>query len=271
MFVYPQFDPVALALGPLQVRWYGLMYLCGFVLGWLGLRARARRADSPVSVAQASDLLFYVAVGIIAGGRLGYMLFYGFGGLLENPLSVFRVWEGGMSFHGGLIGVLIALILFARKVGQPLPAIADFVAPWVPPGLGFGRIGNFINGELWGGQVSPDAFYAVWVNGVPRHASQLYEAFLEGLVLFTILWWYSRKPRPMLAVSGAFLFFYGSFRFAVEFVRLPDVHLNPAANGYLAFDWLTMGQILSAPMIVAGAALVVAAYRMDRYPGRTTA
>ena len=271
MFVYPQFDPVAIALGPLLVRWYGLMYLLGFLVGWLGLRARARRADSPVSVAQVSDLIFYVAVGIIAGGRLGYMFFYGFAGLLANPLSVFRIWEGGMSFHGGLIGVAVALVLFARKVGQPLPAVADFIAPWVAPGLGFGRIGNFINGELWGAQVSPDAFYAVWVNGIPRHASQLYEAFLEGMVLFAILWWFSLKPRPMLSVSGAFLFFYGIFRVAVEFVRLPDVHLNPAAGGYLAFGWLTMGQVLSAPMIVAGAILVALAYRLNRYPGRNTA
>ena len=176
-----------------------------------------------------------------------------------------------MSFHGGLIGVLVALVLFARKVGQPLPAVADFIAPWVAPGLGFGRIGNFINGELWGAQVSPDAFYAVWVDGIPRHASQLYEAFLEGMVLFAILWWFSLKPRPMLAVSGTFLFFYGIFRVAVEFVRLPDVHLNPAAGGYLAFGWLTMGQVLSAPMIVAGAILVALAYRLNRYPGRNTA
>lgn len=170
-----------------------------------------------------------------------------------------------MSFHGGLIGGIVALAIYARQVGRPMLAVGDFIAPWVAPGLGLGRFGNFINGELWGAQVSPDAFYAVWVNGVPRHASQLYEAFLEGLVLFGILWWFSRKPRPMMAVSGAFLFFYGVFRVAVEFVRLPDVHLNPAANGYLAFDWLTMGQVLSAPMIVAGAVIVAMAYRTNRF------
>ena len=267
VFQYPQFDPVAFALGPLLVRWYGLMYLLGFVLGWLGLRRRARRADSPVSPAQVSDLVFHVAVGVIVGGRVGYMLFYGFAGIMADPLSVFRVWEGGMSFHGGLIGVLVAVWLFARNIGRPLPAVADFIAPWVAPGLGLGRLGNFINGELWGARASPEAFYAVWVDGVPRHASQLYEAFLEGLVLFLILWGFSRRPRPMMAVSGAFLFCYGLFRVAVEFVRLPDEHMNPAADGYLAFDWLTMGQVLSAPMIAAGAVLFVLAYRMNRYPG----
>ena len=265
VFEYPQFDPIAFGIGPLQVRWYGLMYLFGFALAWLGMRSRARRADSPVTQAQVSDLVFYAAVGLILGGRLGYMLFYGFAGLLDNPLSVFRVWEGGMSFHGGLIGAIVAMVLYARSVGRPMFAVGDFLAPWVAPGLGLGRFGNFINGELWGAQVSPDAFYAVWVNGVPRHASQLYEAFLEGLVLFGILWWFSRKPRPMMAVTGAFLFFYGVFRVTVEFVRLPDVHLNPAAGGYLAFDWLTMGQVLSAPMIVAGAVMVVMAYRMKRF------
>ena len=265
MFEYSQFDPVAFALGPLQVRWYGLMYLLGFLAGWWGLRTRARRADVPITPVQVSDLLFYVAVGIIVGGRLGYMLFYGFGGLIENPLSVLRVWEGGMSFHGGLIGVIVAEVLYARKIGLPAIAVADMVAPWVAPGLGFGRLGNFINGELWGAPTSPDAFWAVIVNGVPRHASQLYEAFLEGLVLFAILWWFSRKPRPMMAVSGAFLFLYGVFRFTVEFVRLPDVHLNPGADGYLAFGWLTMGQVLSTPMIVAGAAMVVMAYRINRF------
>ena len=265
MFEYPQFDPIAFAAGPLQVRWYGLMYLFGFALAWLGMRSRSRRADSPLSPAQVSDLVFYAALGIILGGRLGYMLFYGFAGLVENPLSVFRVWEGGMSFHGGLVGVIAALALFARKAGVPVVAVADFLAPWGAPGLGLGRLGNFINGELWGAPAAPDAFYAVWVNGVPRHASQLYEAFLEGLALFAILWWFSRKPRPAMAVSGAFLFFYGVFRVAVEFVRLPDAHLNPAAGGYLAFGWLTMGQVLSAPMIAAGAAMVVAAYRTGRF------
>jgi phosphatidylglycerol:prolipoprotein diacylglycerol transferase len=265
VFTYPEIDPIAFSLGPLQVRWYGLMYLLGFFFGWLGARMRAKRADSPMSPALVDDLVFYVAVGVIVGGRVGYMLFYGFGDLIANPLSIFRVWEGGMSFHGGLIGVLVAMGLFARKIGQPYFAVTDFIATWVTPGLGFGRLGNFINGELWGAETSPDAFWAVVVNGVPRHASQLYEAVLEGLVLFLILFGFSMKRRPIRAVSGLFLIFYGSFRVAVEFVRLPDVHLNEAANGYLAFGWLTMGQVLSTPMVVAGVVLFWLAYRESRF------
>jgi len=270
VFTYPDIDPIAVAIGPLAVRWYGLMYLGGFVLGWLGARSRARRPDSPITPARVDDLVFYVAVGVIAGGRIGYMLFYGYEALLANPLAIFRIWEGGMSFHGGLIGVLIAMGLFARKVGQPYFAITDFIAPWVTPGLGLGRIGNFINGELWGAATRADAFWAVVVDGVPRHATQLYEAFLEGLVLFLILWAFSGRSRPIMAVSGLFLFFYGVFRVAIEFVRLPDLHMNPDAAGYLAFGWLTMGQVLSAPMILIGIAFFWWAYRHPRYVERTS-
>jgi phosphatidylglycerol:prolipoprotein diacylglycerol transferase len=266
---YPEIDPVAFGIGPLQVRWYGLMYLAGFVLGWLGARIRARRPDSPIPPARVDDLVFYVALGVIIGGRVGYMLFYSFPSLLENPLNLFKVWEGGMSFHGGLLGVLIAMGVLARKVRQPYFAVTDFIAPWVTPGLGLGRVGNFINGELWGAQTSPDAFWAVWVDGVPRHATQLYEAFLEGLVLFLILWGFSKRPRPIMAVSGLFLIFYGVFRVTIEFVRLPDQHMNIAADGYLAFGWLTMGQVLSAPMIVAGVILLALAYRVNAYVERT--
>ena len=244
------------------------MYLIGFAIGWLGIRLRARRPDSAVPPGRVDDLVFYVALGVIIGGRVGYLLFYNLAGLIDDPLSLFKVWEGGMSFHGGLIGVLLAMGLFARSVGQPFFAVTDLIAPWVAPGLGLGRIGNFINGELWGAPTDPDAFYAVIVNGTPRHASQLYEAFLEGLVLFLILWSFSRKPRPIMAVSGMFLFFYGVFRVAIEFVRLPDQHLNEAADGYLAFGWLTMGQVLSAPMIIAGVILFVLAYRTNRYVER---
>jgi phosphatidylglycerol:prolipoprotein diacylglycerol transferase len=265
VFTYPDIDPVAFAIGPLQVRWYGLMYLAGFALGWLGARSRAKRSDSPISPARVDDLVFYVAIGVIAGGRVGYMLFYNLSTLLDNPLAILRVWEGGMSFHGGLAGVLIAMGLFARSVHQPFFAITDFIAPWVTPGLGLGRIGNFINGELWGGEARADAFWAVVVDGVPRHASQLYEAVLEGLLLFLILWSFSRKARPIMAVSGLFLFFYGIFRVGVEFVRLPDLHMNEAAGGYLAFGWVTMGQVLSAPMIVIGALFFWIAYRQRRY------
>ncbi len=268
MFTFPDIDPVAIAIGPLQVRWYGLMYLGGFLLGWLGARRRARRPDSPVAPAQVDDLVFYVAIGVIAGGRLGYMFFYNFGALLDNPLAIFRIWEGGMSFHGGLIGVLIAMGLFARHVKQPFFAVTDFIAPWVAPGLGLGRIGNFINGELWGAEAQAGAFWAVVVDGVPRHPTQLYEAFLEGLVLFLILWGFSLRTRPIMAVSGLFLFFYGVFRVSVEFVRLPDVHMNPAEGGYLAFGWLTMGHVLSTPMILIGIAFFWWAYRSPRFVQR---
>ena len=175
-----------------------------------------------------------MAFGVIAGGRIGYMLFYNLDGLLANPLSLFAIWQGGMSFHGGLIGVIVAMWLFARKVHRPFFAVADFAAPWIAPGLGFGRIGNFINGELWGVETSPDAPWAVIVNGVARHPSLLYEAFLEGLVLFVVLFLYARRPRPLMAVSGLFLLLYGVFRFAVEFVRLPDDGV------YIAFGWLTL-------------------------------
>ncbi len=263
MFTYPEFDPVAFGFGPLQVRWYGLMYLGGFLLAWFGARGRAKRPRSPISPASVDDLVFYVALGVILGGRVGYMLFYNFDSFLANPLNVFKVWEGGMSFHGGLLGVGVAMALFARRVEQPFFAVTDFIAPWVAPGLGLGRIGNFINGELWGAETNPDAFWAVIVDGVPRHATQLYEAALEGLVLFLILWRFSSRPRPIRAVSGLFLMCYGIFRVAVEFVRLPDQHLNEAADGYLAFGWLTMGQVLSVPMILAGVVLFWLAYRAD--------
>ena len=240
------------------------MYLAGFVLGWLGVRYRAKLSGSPVELARAEDLVFYVALGVIVGGRLGSMLFYDLSRLIVEPAALFRVWEGGMSFHGGLIGVLVAMWLFARRIDQPFFAVADFVAPWVPIGLGLGRVGNFINGELWGKATSPDAPWAVIVEGIPRHPSQLYEAFLEGVVLFAVLFVFSAKPRPVMAVSGLFLALYGVFRIAVEFVRLPDDHI-----GYLALGWLTMGHALSAPMVIAGVALLVMAYR--RKPAETAA
>ena len=256
MFTYPEFNPIAFELGPVQVRWYGLMYLLGFLFGWLGARFRAKRGKGPMTPVQIDDLVFYIAFGVIVGGRLGYMLFYNLDGLLANPLSLFAVWEGGMSFHGGLLGVLVALWLFKRKIHRPFFAVTDYMAPWAAPGLGFGRLGNFINGELWGRETDPDAPWAVIVDGVARHPSQLYEALLEGVVLFVVLWAFTARPRPLMASSGLFLVLYGTFRFAVEFVREPDQEI-----GYLAFGWLTMGQLLSAPMILAGVALLVAAYR----------
>jgi phosphatidylglycerol---prolipoprotein diacylglyceryl transferase len=232
------------------------MYVVGFVLGWLGSRARARRSDAPIAPARVEDLIFYIAIGVFVGGRIGYMLIYDFPRLVDDPLSLIYVWRGGMSFHGGLVGVLLALALFAKRNGQTFFAMADFVAPWVPPGLGCVRIGNFINGELWGKETSPDAPWSMIVDGVARHPTQLYEAFLEGIVLFVALQIYAAKPRPRMAVSGLFLFLYGIFRFSVEFLRLPDAHI-----GYLAFGWVTLGQLLTAPMILIGAALLVLAYR----------
>ena len=254
MFEYTGFDPVAFSIGPLSVRWYGLMYLLGFAASWLLARARCKRADSPITKAQVDDLIFYAAIGVIVGGRVGYMLFYNLPALLDNPLSLFMVWQGGMSFHGGLIGVLAAIGLFARRLQRRYFEIGDFVVPLVPLGLGFGRFGNFINGELWGSPT--DVPWAFVVNGVARHPSQLYEALLEGPVLFIIVWWFSARPRPTMSVSGLFLAGYGVFRCLVETVRLPDEHI-----GYLAFGWLTMGMVLTVPMIVAGALLMWLAYR----------
>jgi len=254
MFVYPHPDPVALSLGPLQVRWYGLMYLVGFLAAWWLARRRAAGPGSTWTPTEVDDLIFYCALGVILGGRLGWMLFYGTERILSDPLGLLRIWEGGMSFHGGLVGVLIALAMFASRRGKRIADVFDFAAPLPAIGFGAGRIGNFINGELWGKPT--DVPWAVVVDGVALHASQLYEALLEGLVLFVILWWFTASPRPRLAPSGLFLLCYGVFRFAVEFVRVPD-----ANRGYLLFDWLTMGQILSLPMIIAGAWLLAVAYR----------
>ncbi len=257
MLQYPQIDPVAISLGPLNVHWYGLMYLVGLGGGWWLATRRARRPGAVMNEQQVGDLVFWVALGVILGGRLGYVLFYNFDQFLQQPLSLFAVWEGGMAFHGGLIGVILAMLLFARKQGLRFFQVADFVAPLVPIGLGAGRIGNFINGELWGRATDlPWAMQFPGAGEVYRHPSQLYQFALEGVVLFALLWWFSSRPRPLMAVSGLFLAGYGSFRILVEFVREPDAHL-----GYLAFDWLTMGQLLSLPMVVAGVGLMIWGYR----------
>jgi phosphatidylglycerol:prolipoprotein diacylglycerol transferase len=274
MLTYPSIDPVLFSIGPLAVHWYGAMYLVGFVGGWWLGRVRAAKPDSGWTPQQVDDLLFYITLGVVLGGRLGYVLFYGFADLQRDPLSILRIWQGGMSFHGGLIGVLIAMWLFGRRHQKGFFQATDFIAPLIPIGLGAGRIGNFINGELWGGpgsvpwamQVSCERFVALCQDKLqlpagtlmspPLHPNQLYEALLEGVVMFLILWIYSAKPRPAMAVSGLFLICYGVFRFAIEFVRMPDAHL-----GYLAFDWLTMGQILTFPMLLSGVVLIGLAFR----------
>jgi phosphatidylglycerol:prolipoprotein diacylglycerol transferase len=254
MFVYPELDPVALSLGSLQIRWYGLMYLVGISVAWFLLRGRAARPNSGWSLQQIDDLVFVSVIGVIVGGRLGSKLFYDLDSWMADPLSIFEIWKGGMSFHGGLLGVMLAMWYFGRKNGKGFFTVADIVAPVVPIGLGAGRIGNFINGELWGKVTdSPLGFL---VNGQVRHASQLYEFFLEGVVMFVVLWWLSSTPRPRMLVSGMFALLYGVFRFAVEFVRLPDAHI-----GYLAWGWLTMGQVLSLPLLLLGLVLIVMALR----------
>lgn len=256
MLMYPDFNPIAFKIGPIKVHWYGLMYLVGFAAAWILATYRARQPDSSWTTEQVTDLIFYCALGVILGGRLGYMLFYDFPNFIHNPLILFKVWDGGMSFHGGLLGVFFALWLYSKKLKRSLWDLTDFIVPFAPLGLAAGRLGNFINGELWGrvttvpwGMIFPHA------GPLPRHPSQLYEFFLEGIVLFIILWGFSSKPRPRFAVSAMFLFCYGSFRFFCEFFRQPDPQL-----GFIAWGWLTMGQLLSTPMIIAGGLALVYIY-----------
>jgi len=248
MLVHPQFDPVAFSIGPVAVRWYGLMYLVGFVLFVVLGKYRARQqlltGWHPRDI---DDMLFYGVVGVIVGGRLGYVLFYKPLYYLAHPLEIFAIWSGGMSFHGGLLGVLVALWLFASRRGKRWLDVTDFVAPLVPLGLAAGRMGNFINGELVGRPADgPWAMVFPQVDNVPRHASQLYQFGLEGVLLFALMWWYTSRRRPMGAPSGLFLAGYGVFRFIAEYARQPDEFLGTLALG------LTMGQWLSLPMIVIG-------------------
>ena len=279
MIYLHQIDPIIFSLGPVKLHWYGLMYLLAFATAWWLGRMRASQGRLPGVNADAfSDLMFYAMLGVVLGGRIGYVLFYGFDTFLDNPLSILKVWEGGMSFHGGLLGVMGAALWWSRKHRLHFFDTMDFVAPLVPPGLGFGRLGNFIGAELWGkpteagwGVIFPtdpalrtlDAaqlqvqYAAGALDPFARHPSQLYQAFLEGLVMFTVLWLVSRKPRPRYLVSGLFALMYGVFRFLVEFVRVPDEGV------YVAFGWLTKGQILSVPLVLLGLYLL---WRSRRAP-----
>lgn len=241
-------SPVAFTIGNLEMHWYGIMYLIGFALGWILGRYRASKPDSGWTPVEVDDLLTGVMLGVIIGGRLGYVLFYDLPAYIHHPLEILKIWHGGMSFHGGLLGALAAFIYFAYTRHRSFWQVSDFVSPLVPQAIMWGRLGNFINGELWG-KPTDLPWGMVFANSdeIPRHPSQLYEALLEGLILFLILWIYSAKPRPPGHVSGLFAIGYGVSRILVEFVRVPDAHL-----GYLAFGWLTMGQVLCLPLIAAG-------------------
>ncbi|SUD89720.1 prolipoprotein diacylglyceryl transferase [Psychrobacter phenylpyruvicus] len=285
MMIHPQFDPVAFSLGPLQVHWYGFMYLLAFVAAY-GLAWYRSTKREGWSTEMVSDLVFFGALGVILGGRIGYVLLYQFSELLQNPMYLFRVWEGGMSFHGGFIGVALAMVYFAKKYKKPIFNVLDFIVPCVPTGLLFGRIGNYINGELWG-RVSDGGYNWLTyfpqavnfdaaliatnpalqslmtdVNGnylLPRHPSQLYEALAEGLLTFILVWWFSSKPRPRMAVTALFMLCYGFSRFTIEFFRQPD-------EGYaLIFGWMSKGQLYTLPMIIIGIVLMVLAYRRQQY------
>jgi phosphatidylglycerol:prolipoprotein diacylglycerol transferase len=269
MIAYPEIDPVVVALGPLKVHWYGLMYLIAFGSAWWLGKRRAQVAGAPLKASDVDDLIFYGAMGVVLGGRFGSVLFYNFDSFLDNPLYLFKIWEGGMSFHGGFIGVLVTMEWYRRKLNCSFFQLTDFIAPLVPLGIAAGRFGNFINAELWGApanvpwamklsceQFPADRFidFAGPLCYSARHPSQLYEMLLEGFLLFAVLWIISSKPRPVMTVSGYFLMLYGIARTSVEFIRLPDAHI-----GYLMqTDWLTKGIVLSVPMIVVG--LIIIAY-----------
>ena len=260
MFIYPKIDPVAFSIGPIKVHWYGLMYLVGFVSAWGLALFRIARYKLDWTKEQVDDLIFYAACGVILGGRLGYMLFYTGGDFFHRPWIFFKLWDGGMSFHGGLVGVILALMYFGKKINKPFWQIADFAAPLVPIGIAAGRLGNFINGELWGRITDvPWAMVYYHVDSNPRHPSQLYEFFLEGIVLFVITWWYASKERAAGKVSAIFLISYGLLRFIAESFRQPDSQL-----GFIAFGWLTMGQLLSLPMVIGGLAILVYVKKKNR-------
>jgi len=266
MLTYPQIDPVAVHLGPLRIHWYGIMYVLGFGIAWWLARCRAAQAGSRWTPVDVDDLIYWAMLGVILGGRIGYVLFYGTSFWALDPFYPFKIWEGGMSFHGALIGVMASLALFAWRRRRHVLDVLDFTAPL--PGLGIlaGRIGNFINGELWGGPTQQPWGFLVPIGPggqlEARHASQLYEGLLEGLVLFIVLWLFSARPRPRGAVIGLGLAWYGLVRCLIELVRVPDAQL-----GYLAGGWLTMGQLLSLPMLAAGLALLLRAWLRPQASG----
>lgn len=261
MLVHPQFDPVVISIGPLSIHWYGVMYVLAFFTGLYLGKYRARQANSGWSESQVDDVLLYIVAGVIVGGRLGYALFYGWEHWTQDIFYLFKIWEGGMSFHGGLIGVVVAIVLFARNTKKSILHVGDFIAPLIPTGLMFGRLGNFINQELWGratdlpwGMIFPAA-----MDNIPRHPSPLYQALGEGLFLFLILWWFSSKQRPTGSVAGLFLVGYAVFRIIAEIFREPDAHI-----GFLMTPFLTMGMILSIPMFLAGLVLIIFGYRNNK-------
>ena len=253
VLIHPGIDPVALHVGPLAIHWYGLMYVLAFLqFVWLGRRHLERRPDLGIDPLLVDDLMFWGVLGVVIGGRLGYVLFYKPLGFLADPASIFAVWQGGMSFHGGFLGVLLAMAWLAQRRGLRWLEVTDFIAPLVPLGLALGRIGNFINGELWGRPTEvPWGMVFPLADTLPRHPSQLYQAGLEGVALFVLLWWFARRPRPLGQVSALFLLGYGAARFAVEFCREPDAHLGLLGLG------LSMGQWLCLPMLVVGVAMWV--------------
>jgi phosphatidylglycerol:prolipoprotein diacylglycerol transferase len=267
VLTYPDIDPVAIALGPLKIHWYGLTYLGGLAFAWWLAARRTRRPDSPLTRPQVDDLIFWSALGIVLGGRIGYALFYGGERLAQDPTWILRVWQGGMSFHGGFLGVVAAVFLFARRHRVRFADLLDFVAPLAPLGLALGRLGNFIGQELWGRPT--DVPWAMVFPAdplqLPRHPSQLYQFALEGMLLLVIMLWFTRRPRPTWAAAGVFSLGYGLLRFTAEFFREPDAHI-----GFQAFGWMTRGQLLCLPMILLGLYLLWRAYGRDtrRAPGR---
>lgn len=266
MLQYPNIDPIILSIGPLSIRWYGLMYILGVIIAWfLGIHRIKKNYYSHLELDNDKflDLVLYITAGLLIGGRLGYMFFYKYQLIIYKPWEIFMIWQGGMSFHGGILGGMLGVYLFSRQYHKKFFELTDFIVPLVPPALFVGRIGNFINGELWGKVTDvPWAMVFPYAGNLPRHPSQLYEAFLEGIVLFILMWLYTNKNKrknktmpPTMAASGLFCILYSSFRILVEFYRVPDQHL-----GYLAFDWVTMGQILSMPMLIVGIFLFILAY-----------